>query len=91
MKDFNAGETPTGINLADDRVLIFRSKFFYTVKIWTVRVIRHCPENKWPFSPALQNTWEGLSYKANVGPGFNKQDSDQPAYPCCQNLVCLHH
>ena len=52
--------------------------------------MRPCPENKWPFSPAVQNAWEGLSYKANIGPGNNKQDSDQPAYPRCQNLVCLH-
>ena len=78
MKDFNAGETP---RLADDRNLIVRSKFLCTVKIWTLRVMRLCPENKWPFSSALQNAWEGLSYKANIGPGFNKQDSNQPAYP----------
>ena len=52
--------------------------------------MRPCPENKWPFSPAVQNAREGLSYNANIGSGFKKLDSDQPAYPCCQNLVCLH-
>ena len=52
--------------------------------------MRPCPENKWPFSPALQNAWDSLGYKANIGPDTNKQDSDQPAYPHCQNLVCLH-
>ena len=52
--------------------------------------MRPCPENKWPFSPALQNAWESLDYKANIGPVTNKEDSDQPAYPRCQNLVCLH-
>ena len=83
MKDFNAG----GINLADDRDLIVRAKFFCTTEIWTVRVIRPCPENKWPFSPALLNAWEGLSYKANIGLGTNKQDSDQPVHFRCQNLV----
>ena len=80
----------TGINLADDRDLIVRSRFFCTIKIWTVRVMRPCPENKWPFSPALQNAWESLDYKANIGPVTNKEDSDQPAYPRCQHLVCLH-
>ena len=52
--------------------------------------MRPCPANKWPSSPALQNAWEGIGYKANIGPGTNKQDSDQPAYPRCQNLLCLH-
>ena len=52
--------------------------------------MRPCSENKWPFSPAFQNAWDSLGYKANIGPGTNKQDSDQPAYPRCQNLVCLH-
>ena len=84
------GNRKTGINLADDRNLIVRSKVFCTTKIWTVRIMRPCPENKWPFSPVLQNAWEGLSYKANIGPGTNKQDSDQPVYPRCQNLMCLH-
>ena len=58
--------------------------------MWPNRVRRPCLENKWLFSPALQNAWEGLSYKANTGPGFKKLDSVQPAYPRCQNLVCLH-
>ena len=49
--------------------------------------MRPCPENKWHFSPALQNGWETLGYKANTRPVTNKQDSDQPAYPRCQNLV----
>ena len=52
--------------------------------------MRPCPENKWPFPPALQNAWESHDYKANIGPVTNKEDSDQPAYPRCQNLVCLH-
>ena len=52
--------------------------------------MRPCPENIWPFSPALQNARESLGYKPNIGPVTNKQDSDQPAYPHCQNLVCLH-
>ena len=52
--------------------------------------MRPCPENQWPFSPALQNAWEGLRFKVNIGPGFKKLDSDQPAYHRCQNLVCLH-
>ena len=52
--------------------------------------MRPCPENKWPFSPALQNALESLDYKANIGPVTNKEDSDQPAYPRCQNRVCLH-
>ena len=43
--------------------------------------MRPCPENKWPLSPALQNAWESLDYKANIGPVTNKEDSDQPAYP----------
>ena len=64
--------------------------FFCTIKIWTVRVMRPCPENRWPFSPALQNAWDSLGYKTNIRPGTDKQDSDQPAYSQCQNLVCLH-
>ena len=52
--------------------------------------MRPCPENKWLFTPALQNAWGNLGYKANIGPVTNKQDLDQPAYLCCQNLVCLH-
>ena len=47
-------------------------------------------KKKKPFSPDLQNAWESLGYKANIGPVTNKQDSDQPAYLRCQNLVCLH-
>ena len=66
------GIPKTGINLADDRDLIVRYKFFCTIEIWTMRVMRPCPENKWPLSPAPQNAWEGLSYKANIGPGTNK-------------------
>ena len=49
--------------------------------------MRPCPENKWSFSPALLNPWEGLSYKANIGHGTNKQDSDQSVHFRCQNLV----
>ena len=52
--------------------------------------MRPCPENKWLFTPALQNAWGNLGYKANIGPVTNKQDLDQPAYLRCQNLVCLH-
>ena len=66
------GIPKTGINLADDRDLIVRSKFFCKIETWTMRVMRPCPENKWPLSPAPQNAWEGLSYKANIGPGTNK-------------------
>ena len=91
MKDFNAVESPRlALILQTTEISSSDLGFFCTIKIWTVRVMRPCPENKWPFSPALQNAWESLDYKAKIGPVTNKEDSDQPAYPRCQNLVCLH-
>ena len=79
----------TDINLADDRNLISDQSFLQN-KNMDHAGYEACPENKCPFSPSSSKRLEGLSYKASIEPGTSKQYLDQPVYPRCQNIVCLH-
>ena len=66
-----------------------RTAFFNFLESTIYRIVI-LKEIRARFFVSLQNAWESHGYKANIGPGTNKQDLDQPAYPRCQNLVCLH-